>query len=514
MGPVIGRWLRVSATAWPVVALAATLSIAAAATPEPDETSARQAVQQGDWPRAIADWHELYIKGDPAAPGELCTLYFGARQGAFEAARVVDWCRKASGNGDAWGLYRMGLLYLAGLGVDRNVDQAQALCAAAAYRDPLVPAGFCLAAAREEKEQESREELRLPRPLTPTATTAILPGGTAAQQCDRAFVTTPFDTAAAAAACGKAAGEGDRQARYRLGLIRLFGVAGPRDLDLAEADCRRAGAAAAPPATDFCLAAAAQLRQAAASLAISRHTGAIDVDPTTGRALPKTDSSPFAADRVLDEPRRTATGLSYNCRQVTQWALFEAPDLSILTPRDTLFGRRVTDLAPGDFAAMDQAAAGCAAATAALDPDGSLAEEFATFRRSLGALKTRQAELRAAQSRGHADAALAAQVDQSNRSSRLTSPASVTPQESACIERVRQAWRASGQSNGRSLEIRDTRMAAESGRLVAYGTANIVNAETVQHDVIAASMFSCTFDHGTGDRVANLRLQPGFSAAR
>src|SRR5262249_44839920 len=96
----------------------------------------------------------------------------------------------------------------------------------------------------------------------------------------------------------------------------------------------------------------AHLRQVAAGVAMSRQTGAIDADPTTGRALPKTDANPFAVDQRLDLPRSTPTGLSFTCRQVIQWTQFEAPGLSILNPGDNLFGRRIVDYRPADFSAL------------------------------------------------------------------------------------------------------------------------------------------------------------------
>src|SRR4029079_11920516 len=129
-------------------------------TRDVDAADARKAVQEADWPRAIADWHELYIKGEREAAAQLCTLYFDARQGEFDAARVVDWCRRAAANGDARARVRMGLLYLAVLGVDRDASQAQVLCAAAeSLGKPDVPAGFCLAAVAIEKQRTAQNAL-------------------------------------------------------------------------------------------------------------------------------------------------------------------------------------------------------------------------------------------------------------------------------------------------------------------------------------------------------------------
>ena len=507
---------------WSVGALiAALLSIthAFAIPPDDDTSSARQAVQQGNWPQAIADWQRLYVKGDPEAPAQLCALYFDAPQGKFEVSRVTDWCRRAAGKNDAWSLYRMGVLYLVGLGVDQDADQAQALCAAAGLREPRVPAGFCLAVASTEKEQAAQEQLRLPRPRPPAAASAVDPDATPEQNCDRAFTSTPFDAATASTWCGKAARDGDPEAQYRLGLMKLMGVGAPRDLDMAEADCVRAGASAKPhTATAFCIAAVAQLRQATASSVISRHTGAIDADPTTGRPLLKTDTNPFATDRALDAPRTTPTGLSFTCRQVIQWALFEAPGLSILKPGDTLFGRRIIEYRPIDFAALDQIAVACTKATAAVDPDGSLAKNFTTFRKSLRALEERRAGLRNEQRVSRDETAHIAQVDRVYQTAHIAPPDTGTisiysPQESACVDRVRRSWQASSQNNGhRALDISGSNRVTENGRYVAYGVANIVVTDSTQRDVSSVSMFRCTFDKG-GSGLTEFQLMPGFSSA-
>ena len=106
-----------------------------------------------------------------------------------------------------------------------------------------------------------------------------------------------------------------------------------------------------PPSAAFCTVAVAVLRRPAAGLALSRHTGAIDAHPATGLALPKTETDPYAADRLLDAPHTTPTGLAYTCRQISLWAVYEAPGLTVLKPRDTLFGRPIVAYRPPDFAA-------------------------------------------------------------------------------------------------------------------------------------------------------------------
>ena len=489
---------------------------ALAATRDVDVADARKAVQERDWPRAIADWHELYVKGEREAPAQLCGLYFDARQGEFDAARVVDWCRRAAANGDAWARLRMGLLYLAGIGVDRDANQAQVLCAAAeSLGKPDVPAGFCLAAVAIENQRTAQSALQPPQPETRAAAMPD-PAATPSEACRQLFAAAILDVAATAESCKKAAAGGDAEALHRLGLMELVGLAGPRDLDAAARDCGRAQAnSEGQVSTAFCTVAAADLRRAATGLALSRHTGAIDVHPATGLALPKTETDPYAVDRLLDAPHTTSTGLAYTCRRISLWAVYEAPGFTVLTPRDTLFGRPIIAYRAPDFAALDTAAAACAKAVAGFDPRGSIVPTFTTFRHSLAALKTRQAALVREQQQNRQDADLIAQVDRTARSGSFIASSNVSAQEGACIERVKQAWRASGQqSRRRSLEVRDTRLVTEGGRFVAYGRANILDLDTTQRDVIAASTFNCTFDQNSGSRIAAFDLRPGFAASR
>jgi hypothetical protein len=509
------RSLRLISAAAAVVFLAVVPVIAASpSSPQPvDEASAREAMQQGDWQQAATDWQQLYERGDAEAPAQLCALYFDGRLGKFDPSRVTDWCRRAAGGHDAWGLYRLGLLYLVGLGVDQNIDQSQALCAAAALHDPHVPAGFCLAAASTAKAQAAREQLQPPAATLPRqpATTGD-EAGTPGQRCARAFNATPFDAGTAAKWCGNAANDDDAEAQYRVGLMNLLGVGTPRDLDIAEADCVRAGSGAKPrPATAFCLAATAKLREQNANLAIGRQAGSIDVDPTTGQALPKTGRDPFALDRVLDLPHTTPTGLSYTCRQVAQWALYEAPGLAILGPRDALFGRRIVDYRPADFASLEHLAETCAKTTATVGDDGTLQQQFATFRQSVRGIEARRSQLEQQQLANRDDAAEVAAVDRTYQASHL-SMSIYSSQELACIERVKQSWQTSALSRrDRAIEIASSNRETENARFVTYGVANVVATASAQRDVLSISTYRCSFDK-RNDGIADFQLSPGFGS--
>src|SRR5690348_6031121 len=107
------RWLAAA-----LLAAALIPASAVAAVRDVNASDARKAVQDGNWAQAIADWNELYLKGEREGSGQLCGLYFDGRRGAFDTAEGIDWCRRAAADGDAWARYRMGLLYLVGVGVD------------------------------------------------------------------------------------------------------------------------------------------------------------------------------------------------------------------------------------------------------------------------------------------------------------------------------------------------------------------------------------------------------------
>lgn len=330
------------------------------------------------------------------------------------------------------------------------------------------------------------------------------------------FLATTFDAALTAEACRKAAAAGDPEALYRLGLMQLVGLGGPRDLDASERNCARAqDISEGRVSAAFCAAAVAQLQQADIGLALSRHTGAVDVHPTAGLPLPKTVPDPYASDRLLDAPHVTGTGLAYTCRQISSWAIYEVPGLAVLTPRDKLFGRPIIAYSPEDFAALDKAAAGCANALASVDPRSAWTPSFAAFRGSLETLRTRQAALLREKQQNHRHAELLQQVDRDYRTGRYLGASKLTIQEGVCIERVRQAWRASSQEDRRrGLETRDTRRVTEGARYVVYGRANTLNLDSAQREVIAGSAFTCTFEPGATDRIAFFNLQPGFYAQR
>ena len=85
----------------------------------------------------------------------MCDRAFAAAGTPFDVVAVTKWCGEAASAGDANALHRMGLMHLAGLGGNRDLDAAQRDCAGAAERghgNP--PTAFCLAAVSEEHRSQ------------------------------------------------------------------------------------------------------------------------------------------------------------------------------------------------------------------------------------------------------------------------------------------------------------------------------------------------------------------------
>lgn len=491
--------------------------------------AAEQAVQQADWAAALPAWQKLAISGVDVAPAQLCRLYFDGRGGSFEEATVSDWCRRAAGIGDADGLYRMGLLYLIGLGVPKNIDQAYAFCAAAQLRDVQVPAKFCLASIAEDQARAASATLadtRNRRALSPPAghpTTGLSPR----DMCDRAFVAigTVFDPLAVTHWCGEAARAGDPNALQRMGLMHLAGLGLPRDLDAAERECLSAKQRSQRDvdhrhvSAAFCLAAIAAVRR---SLDAAAQGGGPAIDQAaTGRPLPNTLPDPFAADRTLDERHRTAGGLDYTCRKIAEWARFEAPGLVILEPRDKLFGKPILDFKPRDYDELDGAALACAAAVAANGGNYSLRRDLADFRSSITDLRTRQASLQTQNLQARAEAAQLARDqqqavrDQQIRMSEVRIDASLaTPQEQACVEAIRRGVTGSLLGEQTTLEIRNSSRIDDNGNFVVQGQARLVEQAGNLRQARDFAPFTCAFV-GRTEKIANSVFSPppsGFNA--
>ena len=512
----------VALVAWATAALAQTVpannnSLSADRAAQREERaraalrSAREAVAREDWPAALSEWQALYVAGNGEAASQLCRLYFDARQGQFDVKLTTLRCRDGAGTGDAGALYRLGLLYLVGLGVDWNIDQARALCAGAqsAAGEPDIAPGFCLAVVAQEETKAAHGALRAVPPQRPVPAPQPLAALSPQRRCETLFAarTAPFDAAETMRACAAAADAGDYHALYRLGLIKLMGIGGPRDLAQAQADCAKAEAQSAGHlSAAFCLAAVDRLRRDAQSLAVGQASGNIDANPVTGLPLPKTEVDPYLADRLLDAPRRTDTGLDYTCRQMREWALYEAPGLVILTPRDKLFGRKIVDYRPADFTALREAAGTCMKTLAEVDIDGSVRRDLAVFRDSMGALAARRIALRAALPTRGGSAAVEPPIHDVDV---VTSASIVTPQENACFAELKRTWVAGKASaKGRAvLEIDESKLAVEDGSYVVRGHASIVDPNDARREARKHASFTCTFNGDTNE-IATSALLP------
>jgi TPR repeat protein len=477
--------------------------------------AARQAVAQQDWPRALSTWHDLYIHGNSEAPAQLCRMYFEGRQGRFDIGQAIRWCRLASADNPG-GLYRMGLLYLVGLGVGRDIDRAGVMCAAArsGENDPEIAPGFCLAVVAQEKNRASSGALREAQVPQRGKADAAAQAHAPAHQCYLSFAddTAAFDPAVALSWCGQAAAAGDAGALYRLGLMSLMGVGETRNLALAELDCKNAEARSGGDiSAAFCVAAARQLRLSTESLSLGRELSNIDIDPLTNQPLPKTVVDPYLVDRLLDAPHKTTTGLEYTCRGMQQWALFDAPGLVILNPRDKLFGRNIVAYRPDDFAALDQGAEQCIKAIAPADPRGTLHHNLTVFRRSLASLAARRDALLDEQLLTRAEASQIELENVIDKASVVILPSLfLTPHEGACMAEIRRLWaaRAAAAKKHNTLEILASARIVKDGNYVVRGHAREVEINNGHRNLKGSDTFTCTFVPGWDEAIASATLQP------
>lgn len=468
-----------------------------------------------DWPTALREWQRLFVHGNPDAAKNLCELYIDGRQGKFDADQATRWCRRAAGAGDAHALQRMGLLYLTGVGLSRNAEQAELFCLEAEARDPSLGAAFCVAAAAEQRARAARamhQSAEAPRQDVASPKAGGLPANAASanELCDRYFhARGKFDAADAVAWCRQAADANDPAALRSIGMLYLAGVGVPQDLAKARTSCVHAEQLDPHFSSAFCLAAVAAEQQLRLSRAQAGALGSVDPDPTTGLALPKTVADPFELARVLDEPRTTPAGLNYSCRDLTKWARYEAPRLDILTPRDRAFGKAIVEYRAADFADLERAAKLCASALSPLDTDGTIREDLRLFSRALTHLKAQQATLLSTRSDQRQEAVNKAQ-DRTEQQARLVLSTQVllSPQEQACVDEIRRAWAVGDRGPEQTtLEIKSSHLDDENGDFVVRGKLRVLDNTNDRMDVISASDYSCTFI-GHGDTLARSVVLP------
>jgi hypothetical protein len=337
--------------------------------------------------------------GDEGSPARVCEQRFSGA-GAFDAAAAFAACRRAAALGDAAAIRRLGFLYLAGVGTERDLDQAAGLCGQKQSQDDAAPGGFCLAAVAEERLRgglpSGTETPLRPPPADDALAAALTRWRDLATQGDRAatahlckaYFDAPvgaFRAAEAAEWCRRASRDGNAAAMRRLGLMRLWGVGMDRSVPQAETLCREAQAG--DPAAAFCVAAIGEQRRLAAGATGPSHFARTPEQPPSIDAL--------ALDRVLESVHQTKTGLQFSCRDILKWSRYEtAEGMEVITATTRAFGRPILSFAPPDYAALDQAAAECAAKIAAYDSDGSTRRHFAEFRKMLPLIEARQRDLK------------------------------------------------------------------------------------------------------------------------
>lgn len=117
--------------------------------PAPPAAPSRDAA---DAQATIGQLEQASNQGRTEASADLCGIYFEGRGGRFEPVQVAAWCRRAAAFGDPQALVRVGLMRLWGVGTERSLPGAEALCSQAMGRGHAALAAFCLAAIAEDRK--------------------------------------------------------------------------------------------------------------------------------------------------------------------------------------------------------------------------------------------------------------------------------------------------------------------------------------------------------------------------
>lgn len=118
-----------------LIAVIAGLGAGSAHLATAGEKEARDAMQAGDYPKAIAELQPLAEQGDPSAEYLLSEIYFGGHGGDMQQA--LKWMTAAAEQGYAQAQARLGLIYAKGLGVPvNNIEAYRWFALAAKGADP------------------------------------------------------------------------------------------------------------------------------------------------------------------------------------------------------------------------------------------------------------------------------------------------------------------------------------------------------------------------------------------
>lgn len=493
--------------AWPVAALAA-------APVTPPATTAAQGA-----PETVEEWTARAEHGDHRAEAHLCDLYFGDEGSMFDPTKAAAWCHAAGNSGYALGLWRMGLLTLAGVAVPRDLEAAEGLCLEAASHDARVPSGFCLAAIAKERRRASAETASSDAPpkTIPQANAAdtkdIAHWRDLADRGDRSATahlcksffdaeSGAFNSGLAADWCRRAAGYGDGNAMRRLGLMRFWGVGMEKSSPGAEALCDEAHAHDTLVSSGFCVAAVrAERTRTEAALNPSQFAYPAPWPAASGLA---SVSSALGPDRMLETMHTGADGLRYNCRELINWSRYG------LQLDGLMFGRPIQQFGTADYAALDAGAQDCATALAPYDQDGSQRRLLADFRAMLPSLQKHQQQLARNSADQKTELQRQGREDADRNRDFLLVVAGLSQPQDQCIAAVRRAWLAKRFSPAaHSLEIRSVATDEIDGNVVVTGNARVIG--NLMEDDGTPSTYTCTFD-GQSQRLLSTSVAPRSTA--
>ncbi len=114
-----------------------TLSIAFTSVSYPtisyaDYQSGLNAYEKGDFAKALKEWRDAALNGDPKAQLGMGILHDTGRGVQANPTEAVRWYGMAAGQGVVTALYNLGRLYAEGRGVSKNIEEAERLWVRAA----------------------------------------------------------------------------------------------------------------------------------------------------------------------------------------------------------------------------------------------------------------------------------------------------------------------------------------------------------------------------------------------
>jgi len=100
-----------------------------------DVESGAQAIQEGEFEKAFAEWQPLAEKGEPGVQAAIGVMYHAGQGVPQDYEKAFQWYRRAAEKGNAASQANLGVMYAKGVGVERDLVQAYVWFALAAMNN-------------------------------------------------------------------------------------------------------------------------------------------------------------------------------------------------------------------------------------------------------------------------------------------------------------------------------------------------------------------------------------------